>query len=48
MFTMYDKQGRMVMKWTEAPAIEEKPATVQIAKPREAAKEAPEPLRAAA
>jgi hypothetical protein len=48
MFTMYDKQGRLVLKWSEAPVQEGKVVTVRVAKPRDEAKTSPEPLRDAA
>jgi hypothetical protein len=48
MFTMYDKQGRLVMKWTEEPVMELKITTIRITKPRDEVKEESESLRAAA
>jgi hypothetical protein len=48
MFTMYDKQGRLVMKWTEEPVHTVKVTTIWITKPRDEAKDYSEPLRAAA
>jgi hypothetical protein len=45
---MYDKQGRLILKWTETPVQEVKVVPVRVAKPRDEAKTSPEPLREAA